>query len=1391
MSRNLRWETLNCEQFEELCCQLARSYVSSQEGVFYRVEGKGGDEGVEALFVLPDGTEWGWQAKFFPGRLNPSRWKQIRNSIDRALECHPNLRRYYVCLPINLTPSEIRKWEELKNEYRNRIQSELEFELWSASVLEDLLTRSENIGKYDFFFGELKLDKQWFQKKIEEARASLGERYTPDARVDLPELFYYFEVLGRTHQFRKDLLEWSDKINHHHRNLEGYHDVVAANNQFEPYKRITNGLDKISNLLRWSAENSDPHYRLPVEELTREARETNQITWEVWRELSASRTEKTLREKGYEHYLWETAILLGNFVDTVENQKWNLANEVGLALYGEAGVGKSHCLFDIALSRQEQGLLSIFVLGHQFPTNSQPIADLATLLGLGSQPEEVILGALSSAAESTGAPLILFFDALNESGNLNYWRSHLPALVEKLHHYPWLRVVVSYRTIYRQELMGECQLIPEVEHPGFARHEIEALRRLCEFYKVEFPSLPVLSPEFHNPLFLHLVFRALRDAGETVWPRGLRGFRQAYELFVSSCNKRVSRRLDCDPEARWVHKAIRALASKMVGYGRNWITVEEAKQIIDEVYPERSTRRNYSRSFFRALIDEHVITLDRIWNPDSGELMNAIRFTFQRFADHAIVEQLLTLLGDNPKDEDFQAAFGAGGVIDLRSLGFSIIEALAIQLPERFNKELTDFVDWNDEYIRYIVQQAILHSFIWRDPKAFPSPERLCAYINERLGGLTDEVFSVLLTVCARPEHPLNAEFLHYNLINLPMAERDACWTLYLHRNFGDSGSPIQRILDWGSNADFNRVDQQCVELFATTVCWLFTSSNRELRDLATKVLARIFHQRLECAKAILERFREVDDLYVKERLYGAVYGACLWHNREQRELLTDLARWFYDREFKNESPLLHLLARDYARGVIEVAAKVNALPDGLELEKVRPPYRSPWPLEDVPQFPDVEQFERGSGLLAIIASLRFGDFARYIVASDVNKFILDDRNNQINADYILRWIYARILQFGYKDDLFSEYDGMLSRYNFDRTNHRRERIGKKYQWITFNECIARIADNCLFRPDSWSSENTIYNGPWELWRRDIDPSCWFEGKTPTLKSPWWVSALEPLLPEKIFQEHKYIEWVQKDDTRAYSEWIRRTLLVFSPDGQKWIVAYANYSWRDEKKAEKTEIPNSWLELWFQVRGYLVKKPTAVLKWSRSQDFWEHWMPEWDGLDVYQAFLGEYSWHPSWKESCERADWQKPQRIQNHCRHLFRVPYVTYLWENGYDYSREGRVHMLLPAPWLVEEGGLQLDRQHLVWRDETGRIVAWDPAGLSSDQPHVLLLNADWLKEFLRRTRTGFFWAVAGEKLYVRDLSSIGSSATNRLSGGFLWIGSDIKGNLQSVEVKVFDEES
>lgn len=50
--------------FEELCAQLAR--YESPPGA--RFERKGPpDAGVECYVVLGDGSEWGWQAKYFDG----------------------------------------------------------------------------------------------------------------------------------------------------------------------------------------------------------------------------------------------------------------------------------------------------------------------------------------------------------------------------------------------------------------------------------------------------------------------------------------------------------------------------------------------------------------------------------------------------------------------------------------------------------------------------------------------------------------------------------------------------------------------------------------------------------------------------------------------------------------------------------------------------------------------------------------------------------------------------------------------------------------------------------------------------------------------------------------------------------------------------------------------------------------------------------------------------------------------------------------------------------------------------------------------------------------------------------------------------------------------------
>lgn len=93
--------------FEELICQLARLNPPKNADYFVRKEGAGGDAGVECYWKLKDGAEHGWQAKYFLRPLKPTQWTQIEESVKTAIEKHPLLKKYYICLPLNRT--DIRK----------------------------------------------------------------------------------------------------------------------------------------------------------------------------------------------------------------------------------------------------------------------------------------------------------------------------------------------------------------------------------------------------------------------------------------------------------------------------------------------------------------------------------------------------------------------------------------------------------------------------------------------------------------------------------------------------------------------------------------------------------------------------------------------------------------------------------------------------------------------------------------------------------------------------------------------------------------------------------------------------------------------------------------------------------------------------------------------------------------------------------------------------------------------------------------------------------------------------------------------------------------------------------------------------------------------------------
>ena len=158
-----------------------------------RFERKGTpDAGVECYSILQDGSEWGWQAKYF-NDLRDSQWSQLDKSIKTALDKHPALVRYFICIPLNRSDARVagrmsamQRWDVRIKKWKGWMQErgmKVDFVWWGSSELLDRLSRGDHIGRRYFWFGEYGFDDVWFKARLDESLKAAGPRYTPDAQM--------------------------------------------------------------------------------------------------------------------------------------------------------------------------------------------------------------------------------------------------------------------------------------------------------------------------------------------------------------------------------------------------------------------------------------------------------------------------------------------------------------------------------------------------------------------------------------------------------------------------------------------------------------------------------------------------------------------------------------------------------------------------------------------------------------------------------------------------------------------------------------------------------------------------------------------------------------------------------------------------------------------------------------------------------------------------------------------------------------------------------------------------------------------------------------------------------------------------------------------------------
>lgn len=360
--------------------------------------------------------------------------------------------------------------------------------------------------------------------------------------------------------------------------------------------------------------------------------------------------------------------------------------------------------------------------------------------------------------------------------------------------------------------------------------------------------------------------------------------------------------------------------------------------------------------------------------------------------------------------------------------------------------------------------------------------------------------------------HPSNADELHKELVQIPsMAERDAVWTQPIVNTLCSKNSDlIKKHLDRKISKNMNNEQVQMLRLSAIFLGWCCTTTNVMLRHKATKKIAEGMFHHPHLMADLVEQFINVNDLYVVERMLAAAYGASCYLGGGDATHVASTADVVYRNMFANDKPPLHLLVRDYGQGIIERANHLGVLPGGIVLDKCRPPFKSPWPIQTYSNA-DIDNLAQKCGdthkriALSCVTehgrgTFNYGDFGRYVLQLRVQSFTSTRLSQQppdtvslatfdFDEEMIGNWVAHRAYNYGWTADRFGADEKGNS---IGRERSALERIGKKYQWIAMYELLGILSDNFWIKIDDSERGDiaTQFCCASDLeFARDIDPT--------------------------------------------------------------------------------------------------------------------------------------------------------------------------------------------------------------------------------------------------------------------------------------------------------------
>jgi hypothetical protein len=1345
------FEGTQARAWEELCFQVR---VAPGYGHVETRKTKAPDGGVEWYDIYEDGHEEGFQAKFNPDL--EAALSGMRESVRTVTARRPNMSRLTFLVPYDFsdTPggrkSDQERWDDAVAGWQRDIPGadRITFAVIRGGDVLREMTREENAGRRMFWFGQLELTMEWFERRWTETRAIVGERYTPKAHSwsrieqDISAVAFdpVFAIAVKDQVMRvvaaceADHAAWGRESTSVRADLDTLTAWLARS---FGAATGTDGYEAVASQPDLDFETVQKCVDALIAEFTKAPRRDRAIG-------GAARIDRARNA------------LLG-LRRMVTGRAGVLCASRALAIAGEAGQGKTHALLHAARQMLDAEVPALVVAGVRFRAGAW-WTQLAGILGGLNVTSDEFLAALDALGEARGRRVVVIIDALNESESPTGWQAELASLFAQTARHRWVSLIVSFRSDYLRAISPPAEMTV-VNHPGLAGSEAEALKRYCALFEIPVPTASLFDAAFGNPLFLRLYCEVTARhpglASDGISRSNL------FERFTETRGEKVLAKLAVSPASTVVRDAINLMADHLIASGGRPVSREVVEPQINDLLGEP---RNWPHTLFAALMSEGLIELQ----PPGREGVETAGLPFQAYSEHAVVTRLLDTVQarhtDLPdrigilrrKKPDLPAMLAAE-LSDNRAFW----RAAAVLVPERYGDELIELLPAQAEDYRLV--QVTRESLSERRADAFTdrSFEILEALLD------SDEPLAavdVVLTLAPRVDHPANAHWLHRWLSAQAMPDRDATWGI---ASYDAIESPaLQQIISWSDNDNQHASDDQLI-LVAIPLMWFLASPNRFLRDDLTKTLVQTFRRRLTALAQLINLARDVDDVYVQERMITVAYGAVMTGGDDDlpgvQAVVAALTTWC------QRGLPINALARDSALGVISWAHD-RGIVDSDTLSTFAPPYGAELPA-DPPTAAELEAtFGRVPGpydentqwrAYSILSSCLdwMGDFHKYVIAGDVEEFSRHplsgpppsttagpDPLGETDAKWAGRWIAYRAINLGWTPERFAAFERNRDLSN-GRSAHKAERFGKKYQWIAHHELMARLADNYHPARQPWHGEPTVYEGPWPWFGRDIDPSLppstVRDGSRMSLVNQPadgnWIILAEPNL----------------DPRREAADWVAATddlpdITVLAepadPAGNNWICLHRYSSWHRE--SDGVRLSPGQRDLFLLQFCWLVPRGTgqAVHDLLVEQRLEGRWMP--DLRKGRRQYLGEAGWAPI---AATPPTLDMPARL--HERGLRVTPATEeYLWEGTtLDCSIDQTLTFHTPTAQLL--GSARWVGGSAEWA-EAGRVVcraitATDPAGRDHD---ALLADPGWLDRRLEHLGMELIIGTLGERHAVLD---------------------------------------